>query len=50
MINGYTFSNSIPKSLLFVKLDPDISEDRRNFIANGIRSYFKDELIFLMDK
>jgi ABC-type antimicrobial peptide transport system permease subunit len=50
LVFGYNFTNNIPKEMLFVTLDPDISDDRRNFIANGIRSYFRDDLTVLIDK
>ena len=36
----HNFTDGIPKEFLFVKLNPDISDQRRNFIANGIRNYF----------
>lgn len=35
---------------MFVKLDPNIDDKRRNFIANGIRSFFKDDITILLDK
>jgi hypothetical protein len=50
LVEGYNFTNGIPKQLMFVKLDPNIDEHRRNFIANGIRSYFKDDITVLLDK
>ena len=30
------------KGKMFVKLDPNMSQSRRDFIANGIRANFKD--------
>lgn len=39
----------MPKYKLFVKLDNTISEERRDYIANGIRSYFKDDQTILLD-
>lgn len=50
MIKGYNLSNGIPKNKLFVKLSPGISEVRRDFIANGIRSYFRGDFTVLLDK
>lgn len=44
------FGDGVPKDYLFVKLDPQISDFRREFIANGVRSYFKDDLTILIDK
>ena len=37
---NYNTTDGIPKSMLFVKLDPEISDDRRAFIANGLRNFF----------
>jgi ABC-type antimicrobial peptide transport system permease subunit len=50
LIAGYNFTNGVPKDSLFVKLDPNIDDKRRNFLANGIRAYFKDDLTVLLDK
>jgi hypothetical protein len=36
--------------MMFVKLDPNIDDFRRNFIANGIRAYFRDDTTQLLDK
>ena len=47
---NYNFTDGIPKSFLFVKLDPDASEDRRNFVANGLRGLFDDDFTFLIQK
>ena len=35
---------------MFVELSEDISDVRRDFIANGIRSYFRDDTTVLMDR
>ena len=43
-------TNDIPKYRMFVKLSPDISDERREFIANGIRSYFRNDITVLLDK
>lgn len=50
MIATYTFSNGVPKQFLFVKLAPGVSDSRRNFLSNGIRAYFRDDLTMLLDK
>ena len=34
---------------MFVKLQDGISTERRDEIANGIRSFFKDDATFLLD-
>lgn len=50
MISGYNFTNNLPKSYMFVSLDPNIADYRREYIANGIRSYFRDDLTILIDR
>lgn len=47
--NSYEFANDSPKASLFVKLDPQISDDRRLFVTNGIRSFFRDDQMVLSD-
>lgn len=47
---GYNFTDGIPKFRLFVKLAPGVSEERRDFIANGIRAYFHGDTTLLLDK
>lgn len=49
LMKQYQFSNGVPKYKVFVKLNDSISADRRDFIANGIRSYFKDDQTILLD-
>lgn len=49
-MKGYNISDGIPREYVFIKLKPDLSDDRRNFLSNGIRSYFKDDLTILMDR
>jgi len=49
MISQWDFKDDIPKLKLYVKLDDDISDTRRDFIANGIRSYFRDDRCILLD-
>ena len=50
MIKGYNLTYDIPKFRLFVKLAPNITDERRDYVANGIRSYFKDDWSVLLDK
>ena len=45
----YNFTNGIPKYRLYVKLNEDVPKARRDFIANGIRSYFRDDGTILLD-
>ena len=35
---------------MFVKLHPNITDSRRDQLANDIRSYFKDDKTVLLDK
>lgn len=49
MIDGWEFSDNVPKLKIYVKLDDTISDDRRDFIANGIRSFFRDDRTILLD-
>lgn len=46
---NYNFTYGVPKYKIFVKLNPNITTERRDFIANGIRSYFKDDQTILLD-
>lgn len=36
--------------MMFVKLSPDITAERRTFISNNLRSFFSDDATFLIDK
>lgn len=36
----YDFVDGIPKSSLFVKLNPAITDAQRTYVANGIRNFF----------
>jgi len=49
VISTYNFTNDVPKYKLFVKLDDNVSLDRRQQIADGIRSYFRNERTILLD-
>lgn len=50
MIGNYNFTNDIPKQKVFIKLNPDITQERREQIADGIRAYFRDDTTLLLDK
>ena len=43
-------SNNVPKAKCFVKLAPSITDDRRDFISNGIRSSFRNDMTIVLDK
>lgn len=45
----YTFSNGVPKYKLYVRLADDIDPDRRLYIADGMRGFFKSDLTILVD-
>eukprot|EP00355_Strombidium_rassoulzadegani_P001133 CAMPEP_0168610022 /NCGR_PEP_ID=MMETSP0449_2-20121227/1540_1 /TAXON_ID=1082188 /ORGANISM="Strombidium rassoulzadegani, Strain ras09" /LENGTH=216 /DNA_ID=CAMNT_0008650249 /DNA_START=1227 /DNA_END=1873 /DNA_ORIENTATION=- len=49
LVEGYNFTNGVPKYKMLVKMAPNATEARRDFIANGIRSYFRDDQIVLLD-
>lgn len=49
MIDTWDFEDDIPKLKLYVKLDENISRGRQDFIANGIRSFFRDDRCILFD-
>mmetsp|Transcript_15624 Transcript_15624/g.19662 ORF Transcript_15624/g.19662 Transcript_15624/m.19662 type:complete len:117 (+) Transcript_15624:2055-2405(+) len=46
----YQWENGIPKQFVFVKLNPDISEDDSTFIANGIRQFFRGRTDYLFTR
>ena len=46
---GYTFNDGIPKNALFVKLNPNISDSKRDFITNGIRNFFQDQTTIMLE-
>ena len=48
-IAEYDFQNGIPKYKIFVKLAAGITAERREDIANGIRSHFKGDGTVLID-
>jgi len=50
LIAPYELSNGIPKYRLFIKLDPEISDERREFIADGLRAFFKSDEALVLDR
>lgn len=50
ILKGYNFTDDLPKEWAFINLNQSLSADRRAFITNGLRSYFKDDLTFLLDR
>jgi hypothetical protein len=49
ILNSYNFTNDIPKSDLYIKMDPDATQDRRDYIANGVRAFFRNDSLFILD-
>lgn len=49
LMNEYNFTNGVPKYKMWVKLNKTITPERRDYIANGIRSFFKDDQTVLLD-
>jgi hypothetical protein len=45
----YKFSNDIPKYKCFIRIKEGIDPDRRDYIANGVRGFFKSDLTILVD-
>ena len=50
MIADYQFNDNIAKTHLFIKLNPDITPVKRDFVSNGVRSFFKSKTSILMSK
>ena len=49
-IADYQFNDDIAKQVLMVKLNPNITDEKRSFVANGLRSFFKDKATLLYEK
>ena len=47
----YQWENGIPKNQVLIKLNPDISDEDRTFIANGVRQFFtsRTDMVFTKD-
>lgn len=43
ILAGYNFTNDIPKSDLFIKMDPEAPQARRDEVANGVRAFFRND-------
>jgi hypothetical protein len=50
MTEQYQWKDRIPKYKLFVRLDPNISDDDRLFVSNGIRAFFESQLTRLFER
>ena len=49
LVSSYNFTDDIPKEFLFVRLKPGLPRYRRELIANGVRSFLRDDLSFAFD-
>jgi len=49
ILAGYNFTNDIPKSDLYIKMDPEAPQARRDEIANGVRAFFRNDQLFMLD-
>jgi hypothetical protein len=38
----YDFVDGVPSQMLFIRLSEGISDQNRQFVANGLRAYFRD--------
>lgn len=47
---NYTFYNGVPKQTLFINLAGNCTAQRREFIINGLRPFFKSEITLVIDK
>lgn len=43
------FNGDVPKKWLHIKLKPDIDFERKRFIMNGVKSFFKGQSLRLYD-
>jgi hypothetical protein len=49
LIKSYNFTYDVPKEFLYLRLAPDTPQYRREYIANGIRAYLRDDISFVVD-
>jgi ABC-type antimicrobial peptide transport system permease subunit len=49
LIGSYNFTYGVPKDFLFVRLKQGLPLYRREYIANGIRSFLRDDLSVVFD-
>lgn len=50
LILRHNYTNGIPKHKMYIKLAPNVSVERRNFLVNSLHSFFPDQSIILIDK
>lgn len=49
-VKKYQWKGGIPKAQVFIRLNPDISDDDATFIANGVRQFFKSRVDYLFTR
>jgi hypothetical protein len=49
IMDSYNFTNDVPKTDLYIRLDPEASQDRRDYVANGVRAFFRTDQLFILD-
>lgn len=50
LIQSYNFTDGVPKEYVFINLAPNLTDDQRSLITNGLRIYFRDDLTILLDR
>ena len=50
LLSNYNFTDGLIKDMVFINLNKSISDERRSFITNGIRAFFRDDLTLLLDR
>lgn len=41
--------DDLPKTKLYIRMDPETSRDKRNVFKNDLLNYIKDDKVFLFD-
>ena len=49
ILDSYNFTNDIPKSDLYIRMDDSATQDRRDYITNGVRAFFRNDSLFMLD-
>lgn len=49
LLETYEFKNDVPKQWLYVKFHDNCTSLRKDNIANGIRSYFRDDFTIMLE-
>mmetsp|Transcript_39600 Transcript_39600/g.38148 ORF Transcript_39600/g.38148 Transcript_39600/m.38148 type:complete len:217 (+) Transcript_39600:970-1620(+) len=49
LIAGYNFTDDVPKRSLYINLNSNITQSRRNYIDNGLKAYFNSQTTVLVD-